>query len=68
MTPLPNLPVPSPTNIAVQNKHDRRGRYLRFSGTTLTSSVMFNYGICLQQGGREIACRRAYVERIARGF
>jgi hypothetical protein len=45
MSTLPNLPVPSQTNMAVQNDVTGQIDYLQFTGTTLTSSKMVDFGI-----------------------
>jgi hypothetical protein len=42
---MPNLPTPDQTNIAVQNNVTGQVDYLQFTGTTLTSSRAFDYGI-----------------------
>jgi hypothetical protein len=41
--PASNQPIPSQTNIAVQNNTTGAIDYLQFTGTTLTSSSMFQY-------------------------
>jgi hypothetical protein len=42
---MPDLPLPSQTDVTIQNQTTGQIDYLKYQGSTLTGSVMFDYGL-----------------------
>ena len=42
---MPNLPLPSQTDVTIQNQTTGQVDYLKYEGNTLVGSELFDYGL-----------------------